>query len=178
MLEIRSTGSLRSVGKTLHGHAAIFNSEADLGGFVEVIRNGAFRTTLESGSNVRALYHHESSALLGTTRGRTLRLAEDGKGLAFELDLPDTSHGKDLAILVDRGDVAGCSFGFQVREGGDRWEQRGGQVVRELLDVNLLEITLTSDPAYADTTVALRSRPSMWNLNPDVMARRMWLETV
>ena len=178
MLEIRSTGELRSNGKKLTGYAAIFNSEANLGSFAEVIRNGAFRKSLEAGSNIRALYHHQGDALLGTTRGRTLRLAEDGKGLAFELDLPDTSHGKDLAILVDRGDVAGCSFGFQVREGGDRLEQRGGQVVRELLDVNLLEITLTSDPAYADTTVALRSRPSMWNLNPDVMARRMWLETV
>ena len=175
MLEIRSTGSLRSNGKTLHGHAAIFNSEAYLGGFVEVIRNGAFRKSLEGGSNIRALYHHDGSALLGTTRGRTLQLREDAHGLAFELALPDTSHGRDLAILVDRGDVAGCSFGFKVRDGGDRWEQRGAQLVRELLDVELVEITLTSDPAYADTSVALRSMPfSMANL---IHSNAYWLET-
>lgn len=177
MLEVRSTGELRSNGKTLTGYAAIFNSETDLGGFVEVIRNGAFRKSLEGGSNIRALYHHQGDALLGTTRGGTLQLREDAKGLAFQLSLPDTTHGRDLAVLVDRGDVAGCSFGFRVADGGDRWEQRGGQVVRELLQVDLHEITLTSDPAYADTTVALRSRPSAWNLNPDLMARRMWLET-
>lgn len=173
MLEIRSTGSLRSEGKTLRGYAAVFNSEADLGGFVEVIRNGAFRKTLAGGSSVRALYHHQGDALLGTTRSGSLRLAEDAHGLAFELALPDTTHGRDLAVLVERGDVAGASFGFRVAEGGDRWEQRGGQLVRELLDVELHEITLTHDPAYADTTVALRSRPGFVLTD----ARRLWLET-
>ena len=82
MLEVRSTGELRSDGKKLHGYAAIFNSETDLGGFVEVIRNGAFRKSLESGSNIRALYHHQGDALLGTTRSKTLKLREDPHGLA------------------------------------------------------------------------------------------------
>ena len=174
MLEIRSTGNLRSNGKKLQGYAAIFNSEADLSGFSEVIRNGAFRKTLESGSNVRALYDHQGSALLGTTRGGTLQLREDAHGLAFELALPDTTHGRDLAILVDRGDVQGCSIGFRVPEGGDRWEERGQTLVRELLNVDLVEITLTSDPAYQDTTVALRNMPitqSFWDMNA------AWLQT-
>lgn len=173
MLEIRSTGSLRSEGKTLRGYAAVFNSEADLGGFVEVIRNGAFRKTLDSGSNIRALYHHQGDALLGTTRGGSLELREDAHGLAFTLALPDTTHGRDLAVLVDRGDVAGCSFGFRVADGGDRWEQRGAQLVRELLNVDLAEITLTSDPAYADTTVALRKRPIVL---ATACPRRLWLD--
>ena len=173
MLEVRSTGELRSNGKTLTGYAAIFNSETDLGGFVEVIRNGAFRKSLESASNIRALYHHQGDALLGTTRSKTLKLREDPHGLAFELDLPSTTHGKDLAILVERGDVAGCSFGFRVRDGGDRWEQRGAQLVRELLDVELSEVTLTADPAYADTSVALRTRKNII-IND---TRRLWLET-
>ena len=173
MLEFRSTGGLSSNGKKLTGYAAIFNSEADLGGFVEVVRNGAFRKSLEGGTNIRALYHHQGDALLGTTRGGTLKLKEDAHGLAFELALPDTTHGRDLAILVDRGDVAGCSFGFRVRDGGDRWEQRGSQLVRELLDVDLVEITLTADPAYQDTTVAMRSRSA--NVCTD--SRRLWIET-
>lgn len=178
MLEVRSTGGLSSNGKTLHGYAAIFNSEADLGGFVEVIRNGAFRKSLEGGSNIRALYHHQGDALLGTTRGGTLTLREDAHGLAFELALHDTTHGRDLAILVNRGDVAGCSFGFRVPEGGDRWEARGAQTVRELLTVQLHEITLTSDPAYQDTTVALRSMPSVYELHrPGIGANALWLET-
>ena len=173
MLEIRSNGTLSATGKTLTGYAAVFNSEAVLGDFSEVIRQGAFAKSLATGSNIRALYQHQGDALLGTTRGGTLQLREDAKGLAFELALPDTSHGKDLAILVGRGDVAGCSFGFRVAPGGDRWEQRGATLVRELLNVDLVEITLTSDPAYQDTTVAMRSRSA--NVCTD--SRRLWIET-
>ena len=158
MLEIRTTGNLSARGKTLSGYAAVFNSEANLGAFSEIVRPGAFAKSLAAGSSIRALYHHDAHALLGTTRGGTLQLREDAKGLAFELTLPDTTHGRDLAILVDRGDVAGCSFGFRVADGGDRWEQRGPTLVRELLAVDLVEITLTADPAYQDTTVAMRSR--------------------
>ena len=173
MLEIRSNGTLSATGKTLTGYAAVFNSEAVLGDFSEVIRQGAFAKSLATGSNICALYQHQGDALLGTTRGGTLQLREDAKGLAFELALPDTSHGKDLAILVGRGDVAGCSFGFRVAPGGDRWEQRGATLVRELIDVELVEITLTSDPAYQDTTVAMRSRSA--NVCTD--SRRLWIET-
>ncbi|MDP2768411.1 MAG: HK97 family phage prohead protease [Giesbergeria sp.] len=176
MLELRGHGTLRATGnKTLTGYAAVFNSEANLGSFSEVIRPGAFAKSLATGSNIRALYHHDAHALLGTTRGGTLQLREDAQGLAFELQLPDTSHGRDLAILVQRGDVSGASFGFRVPEGGDRWEQRGAQSVRELLEVQLHEITLTSDPAYADTSVALRGKPagrSFWDLN------EAWMQTV
>lgn len=174
MLELRAGGTLTAKGKTLTGYAAVFNSEAPLPGFVEVIRRGAFAKSLATGSNIRALWHHQTDALLGTTRGGTLELREDAHGLAFTLALPDTTHGRDLAILVDRGDVAGCSFGFRVADGGDRWEQRGAQLVRELLEVQLHEITLTHDPAYQDTTVALRSMPSFWETND---TRAAWLET-
>jgi len=174
MLELRVGGKLATKGKTLTGYAAVFNSEAPLPGFVEVIRQGAFAKSLAAGSNIRALWHHQTDALLGTTKGGTLELREDAHGLAFSLALPDTTHGRDLAILVDRGDVAGCSFGFRVAPGGDRWEQRGGQLVRELLTVDLQEITLTHDPAYQDTTVALRSMSAL-QVAPNLA--RLWLET-
>lgn len=177
MLELRGHGTLQSNGKRLHGYAAVFNSEANLGPFSEVVRPGAFAKTLATGFNVRALFHHQGSALLGTTRGGTLQLREDSHGLAFELALPDTTHGRDLAVLVDRGDVAGCSFGFRTADGGDRWEQRGAQLVRELLDVELHEITLTHDPAYQDTTVAMRSMPKQYQCIIIGDTRRMWLET-
>ena len=58
MLEIRANGTLSATGKTLTGYAAVFNSEAVLGDFSEVIRHGAFAKSLATGSNIRALYHH------------------------------------------------------------------------------------------------------------------------
>jgi hypothetical protein len=176
MLEIRSNGTLSATGKTLTGYAAVFHSEANLGDFIEVIRPSAFAKSLATGSNVRALYHHQGDALLGATKSGTLELREDSHGLAFKLDLPETSHGKDLAILVQRGDVSGCSFGFRVAPGGDRWEERNGQMVRELIEVELLEVTLTADPAYQDTSIAMRSMPSFWEKPSD--NNYLWLRTV
>src|SRR5665647_1857663 len=98
MLEIRASGTFTGKGKTLSGYAAVFNSEANLGDFNELIRPGAFAKSLATGSNIRALYHHQGDALLGTTKGGTLQLREDAHGLAFTLALPDTSHGRDLAV--------------------------------------------------------------------------------
>ena len=93
MLELRGHGTLKATGKTLHGIAAVFNSEANLGTFSEVIRPGAFAKSLATGSNIRALYHHDGSALLGTTRGGTLKLREDAHGLAFTLAACNTVQG-------------------------------------------------------------------------------------
>ena len=139
---------------------------------------GAFAASLRDGRNIVALADHDRRALLGSTASGTLQLREDDHGLAFDLRLPDTSVGRDIAVLVERRDIQGCSFGFTVPQGGDNWLDRGdGSMLRELRNVNLAEVTVTPQPAYADTALALRSRPSLWNTDPDRMARRLWLET-
>lgn len=175
-LEVRTaTGlSLPSPGK-LVGYAAVFDSPADLGEFVEVVRPGAFTRSLKQAGGIVALYDHERRSILGKVSAGTLQVTQDTKGLAFELSLPDTSVGRDLAVLVERGDVSGCSFGFITPPGGDRWEQRGAKLVRELLSVDLREITVTPQPAYPDTSVAKRSMPSFWEARS---LRRLWLDTV
>jgi len=176
-LEIRSSGAVRATAGRLEGYAAVFNTEAALPGFHEVIRAGAFAKSLQAGGNIRALYHHRDSELLASTRSGTLTLGEDHHGLKFSLSIPDTSYGRDLAVLVERGDVSGCSFGFRVNDGGDRWEERsGGEWLRELLDVELSEITITGDPAYQDTSVALRSKPSKPFMG-FLDLRTMWMDT-
>jgi HK97 family phage prohead protease len=84
------------------------------------------------------------------------------------LSLPSTSYATDLGVLVERGDIAGCSFGFTVPAGGDAWEMRSGQLTRDLIAVDLQEITITSNPAYRDTTVAVRSMEA-WNTDQYIM---------
>jgi len=174
-MEIRAAGDLQGNGRTVGGYAAVFARPADLGDFTEEIRAGAFAASLVSGQNVKALYHHQTDALLGTTRAQTLRLAQDDKGLRFTLDLPDTTHGRDIAELIRRGDIAGCSVGFRVRDGGQTWEDRNGKAYRLLTDLDLIEITLTHDPAYQDTSVALRYKPGAAQAHT---AARLWLDTV
>jgi uncharacterized protein len=178
-LEVRTAAglSLPSPGK-LAGYAAVFDSPADMGAFVEVVRQGTFARSLQQAGRIVALYDHERRSILGRVSAGTLRLHEDQHGLAFEVDLPDTTVGRDLAVLVQRGDVAGCSFGFVVPPGGDRWERRADKPLRELHTVELHEVTITSTPAYADTAVALRNLAACRRLHTDVDSRRLWLKTV
>jgi uncharacterized protein len=164
--EIRSGGDLRAVspGK-LAGYAAVYNSHSqDLGGFVERIMPGAFKRSLSNPDQIRALLEHDHKQVLGRVGSKTLSLQEDSKGLYFELLLPDTSYARDLGVLVERGDISGCSFGFRVPAGGDRWEMRSGTLTRDLITVDLHEITITSNPAYLDTEVAKRTMET-WQRN-------------
>lgn len=177
-LEIRAAAQFNalSAGK-LQGYAAVFNSPTDLGEFTETVMPGAFTRTLID-ADVRALYDHARGDILGRTRSNTLRLKQDDKGLAFELDLPDTQLGRDLSVLVERGDVAGCSFGFRCAIGGDTWETRNVKMFRQLHDLDLHEITLTAWPAYRETEVVKRSLQFAMAGDSFLNANFMhWLET-
>jgi uncharacterized protein len=141
--------------RTVVGYAAVFNSQADIYGcWTEVIAPGSFERSLRE-NDVVALYHHDGGRVLGRKSAETLRIREDAKGLAVEIDLPDTSDGRDLAVLIERGDVSGMSFGFITRK--QEWDETVDPPKRTILDVDLREVTITAFPAYADTEVGLRS---------------------
>jgi Escherichia/Staphylococcus phage prohead protease len=155
-LEYRSIGEIRADQHRIVGHAIVFDTRSrDLGGFVEVVRSSAVDRALAPTSDVVALYNHDLGAVLGRTPA-TLHLAKDARGLTFSLEPADTQTGRDTAELVRRGDLKGASFGFVTRK--DSWSQDGGQMIRELLDIDLAEISLTAFPAYPSTDVTLARR--------------------
>lgn len=141
-----------------YGYAAMFNSDSlDLGGFIERIQPGAFTRSLAEAAagtrNIYALWAHDTSLPLGSTRSGKLALAEDVRGLTFDLSV-DRFTDQQRSALED-GDLQ-VSFGFRVRE--DRWQKRDGDIiVRSLIDVDLSEISLVINPAYPSTEAALRS---------------------
>jgi len=150
-IEARAEGKATPV---IGGYAAMFNRDSvDLGGFTERIAPGAFAASLDQ--DIRALYNHNTSDLLGRTASGTLSLAEDSMGLTFRLDLPDTQAGRDVATLVERRDITGMSFGFVTR--ADNWAKVAGTWMRTLLDVQLIEISPVVFPAYPDTAVGMRA---------------------
>lgn len=145
---------LRAESRTIAGYAAVFNSETDIGGmFRETIAPGAFSSSLSG--DVRALFDHDSGHVLGRTKSGTLRLSEDEKGLAVEIDLPDTQVGRDLRESMTRGDIDGMSFGFRVTK--QEWDESADPPLRTIREVELFEVSVVTFPAYADTEVALRS---------------------
>lgn len=153
-------GELRLVqdGKTrrIVGHAAVFNSPSeDLGGFIEQVAQGAFTDALIT-SDCRALVNHNPDRVLGRTKSGTLRLWEDSKGLAVDINPPDAQWARDMLVSIERGDISGMSFGFRV--GRDRWESIDGISRRTILKIDeLFDVSLVTYPAYPETDAALRS---------------------
>lgn len=144
----------------LVGYAAVFNVEADLGRFREVIVPGAFARSIRGERAIRALFEHDPAKLLGTTANGTLRLAEDDKGLRVEIDVnSDTTHGRDALALVRRGDIRGMSFGFMVPRNGQQFSRTEAGTLRTLSEIDLREVTVTSIPAYDQTSISLRIAP-------------------
>jgi hypothetical protein len=144
--------------RTINGHAAVFNVEADLGYFRELVVPGAFRDAVEQRQDVRALWNHNADLVLGRTKNGTLTLAEDARGLRVAFTPPDTQAGRDAVTLIDRGDVSGMSFAFVVVE--DEWlDAAGVKPLRRLLRVKLLDVSPTAFPAYESTDVSAAPAP-------------------
>lgn len=161
-----AAAQIRAAGRRLEGYAAIWGAETRIGSFTESIAQGAFSATLAEGADKLALVDHDPGKVLARTRSGTLRLAEDSRGLAFSLDVPDTTAGRDVLALAERGDIGGASFAFTVRQGGEAWQ--GDR--RELRALDLREISIVlAFPAYPQTTVAARSRPSAEASNAGVL---------
>jgi len=143
-------------GQKIVGYAAKYNKNSvDLGGFIEQIKPGAFDNAIMA-SDVRALKNHDANLILGRTP-RTLRLSSNAVGLRFEVDVPDTTVGRDTVEEIRRGDLTGCSFAFTVTE--DTWrENDDGTYSRDINEVKeLFDVGPVTYPAYPDTSVAARS---------------------
>ena len=120
--EVRE-GSLRFA-----GYAAVFD-RLDRGG--DVVRSGAFARSLDRGGAVPLLWQHEA----GRPIGRIEYLREDKRGLRVIGRLVD---GRAAGLLRE-GAVRGLSFGYRVREAK-------GEAPRELVDVELVEVSLVTFP--------------------------------
>lgn len=137
----------------IEGYFALYGSVTTLWpGYEEVIEPGAFKDTLTN--DIRALFNHDTSKVIGRNTSGTLVLREDSKGLYGTIEVPDTTDGNDLYTLVSRGDISQCSFGFNILDenveeitGGYRWH---------IKSIDLHEVSVVTFPAYRDTMVHAR----------------------
>jgi len=140
------------------GYAAKYDSESQYMGFIEILRPGVFKKTLNENRNIVATYNHNPDSLLATIKAGTLRLENREDGLWFELDIPDTTVGRDTLALVERGDLFGCSFTMWVMKDEWRWDDQDVPI-REITEAKLTEISIVINPAYLDTEVEARGMP-------------------
>jgi uncharacterized protein len=149
--------------KTLSGYAVKWEKKSHVLGyyykFREQFQKGAFADSLKN-DDQRFLWSHDTSKVLGRTKNNTLRLMEDGIGLRFEIDLPDTTLGDDTYKSIKRGDVDGVSFGFRA-EDDDLVEPDDDIPIRTVKKAKLLEVSAVAFPAYPDSEVSARGYDPM-----------------
>ena len=158
-IELRAEGD----GRSFSGYASVFNQPSQPLPFIEYVKPGAFKRSLQSRNRMMLLWNHDTSNPLASTRNGSLQLTEDNVGLKVTATLPDTTLGRDIAELVRTGVIDSMSFGFSVKR--DSWSNDGQ--TRYLEDVSLYEVSLVSTPAYEGTagTVSVRS-----GISADVLA--------
>lgn len=151
-IELRETDS----GKTIAGYAAVFYRDSDPGseyglwdGAVERIMPGAFDNFRDH--DVRALFNHDSNQVLGRQKSGTLKLSVDERGLRYEITPNDSATYRNVAGMIERGDVDGSSFQFFIRD--QEWRDLDdGREVREIKEVELLDVGPVTFPAYSSAT--------------------------
>jgi len=166
----------------ISGIAAAYNTKSsNLGGFKERIAPGAFASAFRSGADVRILFNHDPSQILGRTKAGTATLSDSPAGLRFSCKLdPQNSRHQDVYRAIARGDIDQCSFGFTVNPGGEDLTDEGDLdetgrrlKLRTLRSVTLLDCSPVTYPAYPEgTQVDARSRAAVSPLLvPDYIIR-------
>lgn len=140
----------------ISGYFAVFDSDYNLwNGATESIAPGAFDDSISG--DVRALYNHNDDIVLGRTSAGTLKLSQDSRGLWGEVKI----NQKDTDAMnayerIARGDITGCSFGFDIEREEFR-ENPDGSVHWTITKVNpLYEVSPCVFPAYEATNISAR----------------------
>jgi len=156
---------LRTDKKTgvISGYAIVFNSRSVLlyGQFYERIVPEAVDGVIEKSDCMALLDHNRSRGILGRSKfgEGTLKLTPDKKGVFAEFTPPDTALASEVGQYIERGEIDSMSFEFFLAEKGDRWEEiKGGKYERTILKFEeIRDVSLVFQPAYPETTAAIRS---------------------
>ena len=140
--------ALQSSGPRFAGYAAVFD-KVDGGG--DVLRRGAFTRTLGEhqarGTRIPLLWQHRPDVRIGWVESA----AEDERGLRVVAVLDDPL-GMPARLLGDRK-LSGISFGYRATSA--KAAALNGRKVRELAEVDLIEVSLVTRPMQHGARVHL-----------------------
>lgn len=142
----------------LEGNFVVYNSNYQVwDGATESIAPGAFRNSIHD--DVRALYNHNDDLVLGRTSAGTFALEDRSDGLwgRIKVNRKDTD-AMNAYERVKRGDVSGCSFGFNIKSQEADYRD-DGSVHWTITEVDpLYECSLCTFPAYEATHISARAK--------------------
>lgn len=135
---------------------ATFVGEYDMGyGCYERIDPHAFDDTIND--DVRILFNHDTGFVLARTSAGTAELSIAPEGVDGIVSInPDDRAAMDVYARVKRGDITGCSIGFDIIS--ESYENRDdGTVLFTIEKIKLYECSVCTFPAYRETSAAARS---------------------
>lgn len=157
LTEVKFSGSPEAM--TFKGYGAVFGNVDSYG---DVIEPGAFSDTLKavekSGHYPAMLLQHGGAGLTAgdmTPIGIWTALSEDRHGLVVEGKLAPTPRGQEayaLLKMTPRPAIDGLSIGYIPRE--YRMGRKAEEPRRTLLKVDLVEVSLVTNPANAKARVS------------------------
>ena len=122
--------------------------------FKEVIRRGTWQRAIDSAKEIHFYAEHDKNKILASTRNGSLELREDDNGLYMSAKISPTSWGKDYYQLIKDGILQNMSFGFRSLK--DSWRNMGDYFERTVNELELFEVSVVRDPAYASSSISAR----------------------
>lgn len=166
-------------GRRVTGYASVFydgTPETEFRGWpdaVERISPNAFDKSLARGDDVRGLFNHDPSWLLGRLSSGSLRLHVDRRGLAYEIDLGTNAMADAVGDMLSCGDLSGSSFKFYIADDYVS-RQPDGLYIREIREVRLDDVGPVTYPAYEAASAGLRERSTRrFAVDTDVESLRL-----
>lgn len=157
------------------GRALVYNSRAAIGdpkmwGFYEEFAAGAAARTLAE-FDQRMLIDHDTYYLVSRVSAGDLVLTDSAAGVDVDSELDEElTYVRDLRRNVEKRRITGMSIGFRIPPGGQRWEEieveepdGAGRVrvftadLRVITDIDLIEVSAVTFPAFTDTEADLRT---------------------
>ena len=142
----------------IEGYFAVFGDVYEVWpGVTESIAPGAFTDSVSQ--DVRALYNHNSDVVLGRASAGTLHLRQDDRGLWGDIEINrEDSEAMNVYRRIQRGDITGCSFGFEIEK--ESWQEKDDGTFHYTIEkVNpLYEVSPCAFPAYEATRISARGK--------------------
>jgi len=143
----------------------------------EVFAPGAFRQSVNDGSDVMLLFQHDMAKPLASRAAGSLQLRDTDSALELEATIENrTSWAQDFIAANAAGLIRGLSPGFRVAAGGERIERRGNGVLRTVTAAIATEFSAVTKPAYPTAQIEARNWKPESTLSVDLKpsALRRW----
>jgi HK97 family phage prohead protease len=161
-------------GRHVRGYGALFydgtpDTEYNQGDMlITRIMPGSLSNSDLFSADVHAYFNHDPNHVLGRTTAGTLSLRVDEMGLYYDITLPDTQLGRDLAVSLDRGDIRGASVTIAVNSDGEKRSKSGKTYYREITKAELFEVGPVTNPAFKNTSASLFSKDIIGEIENDI----------